>query len=527
MTSASATYPGKRPTSVVLLCAVLALSACTTLGPDYQTPEVNWIDNWQTSLYGQADTPQQQAVSDLRFWWTLFDDPALNRLIEQVREANPSLRIAGLRILESRAQLGIARSNLYPQSQQLGGSVDYVSTRRRGGDLPNNDDSFVGYQSGFNLAWELDFWGRFKRGIESADAAFFASIANQRNLQVLLSAQVAELYFAYRTTVLRIRIARENADIQKRSYEITEKIYKSGQQGELDLQQARTQYLSTLSTIPELEITLTKTRNALATLLARPPGELAELNGAADSLPMVKPLVIQAIPARLLIRRPDISAAAWQVAAQSAQIGIAEADFYPSIALFGSIGLSGDTRSSSADIGTLSIGPGVNWNIFDHGRIANNVRVQDARLQQLIEQYQDTVLQAAREIDDAAISVVKSAERQRVLSESVAAARRSLELANKRYREGYADFQRVLDAQRAMFTQAENELVNQGSHVGSVISLYKALGGGWFDTPVKQLIPVQTRDTMEQRSDWGNLLDSPLPDDRLNPSTVSGAQTHE
>ena len=344
---------------------------------------------------------------------------------------------------------------------------------------------------------------------------------------MLLSAQVADLYFAYRTTELRIRIAEENAAIQKRSYEITERVYKSGQQGELDLQQARTQYLSTLSTIPDLQTTLIKTRNALASLLGRPPGDLAELKEPAKSLPMVKPLVIQGIPARLLMRRPDISSAAWQAAAQSAQIGIAEADFYPSITLFGNIGLSGDSRSSSADVGSLSIGPGVNWNIFDHGRIANNVRVQDARLQQLIEQYRDTVLQAAREIDDAAISVVKSAEQQQVLSQSVVAARRSLELANNRYREGYADFQRVLDAQRALFAQAERELVNQGSHVGAVIALYKALGGGWLDTPVQQLIPEQTRDTMEQRSDWGNLLDSPLPVDGLNPSIPSGAQTHE
>jgi NodT family efflux transporter outer membrane factor (OMF) lipoprotein len=488
---------------------------------------VTWLDDWQTTLYGQADTPQQQAEADLRFWWRLFDDPALNHLIEEAREANPSLRIAGLRILESRAQLGIARSNLYPQNQQLGGAIDYVNTQRRGGNLPDDNSDFASYQAGFNLGWELDFWGRFKRGIESADATFFASIANQRNLQVLLSAQVADLYYAYRTTELRIRIARNNAAIQKRSYEITEMIYKSGQQAELDLQQAKTQYLSTLSTIPELQITLTKNRNALATLLGRPPGELEELAVPAEKLPIVEPLDIQGIPARLLMRRPDISAAAWQVAAQSAQIGIAEADFYPSIALAGSIGLSGDSRGSSPRIGTLSVGPGFSWNIFDHGRIANNVRVQDARLQQLIEQYQDTVLQAAREIDDAAISVVKAAEQQHVLSASVIAAQRSLELANKRYYEGYSDFQRVLDAQRAMFTQSERELANQSSHVSAVIALYKALGGGWLDTPVQQLIPEQMRNTMEKRSDWGDLLDSPLPEDRLDASSASGSQKHE
>jgi NodT family efflux transporter outer membrane factor (OMF) lipoprotein len=510
-----------------LACAALLLGACTTLGPDFEEPQVSWVDDWQTTLYGQAATPGQQAQADLHFWWNLFDDPALNRLIESSRQANPSLRIAGLRILESRAQLGIASAGQYPQVQQLGGGIDYVNTRRRGGDLRNETRDFVSYQSGFNLAWELDFWGRFRRSIESADAAFFASIANQRNLQVLLYAQVADLYYAYRTTELRIAIARENAAIQRRSYEITERIYSSGQQGELDLQQARTQYLATLSTIPDLQITLTQTRNALTTLLGRPPGDLPELAGPTEELPRVEPLAIQGIPARLMMRRPDISAAAWQVAAQSAQIGIAETDFYPAISLLGTVGWSGDSRGSSPDTGTLAVGPAFNWNIFDHGRIENNVRVQDARLQQLIEQYRETVLQAAREIDDAAISVVKAAEQQKVLNESVVSARRSLELANTRYREGYADFQRVLDAQRSVFSQEERELVNQGSHVAAVIALYKALGGGWLDTPVQQLVPEEVRDTMQERSDWGELLDQPLPADLSHTPSAPGSLPNE
>ncbi len=505
-----------------LLGGAITLSACTTLGPDYQKPQVSWLDDWQTSLYGQIADPDRQAVSDLRFWWHLFDDPVLSRLVEAARQANPSLRIAGLRILESRAQLGIAGSGLYPQVQQIGSSVSVVNTRRRGGSLPNNDDSFVSYQAGFNLGWELDFWGRYQRGVESADAAFFSSIANQQDAQVLLSAQVADLYFAYRTTEGRITIARENAAIQRRSYEITERVYKSGQQSELDLQQAKTQYLSTLSTIPDLQITLTQTRNALATLLGRPPGDVPELAGESKGLPGVEPVLIRDIPAQLLLRRPDVRAAAWQVAAQSAQIGIAEADFYPAISLLGSLGWSGNSRSASPTTGTFTLGPGLNWNIFDHGRIANNVRLQDARLQQLIEQYQNTALQAAREIDDAAISVVKTAEQQTLLADTVAAARRSLELANKRYREGYADFQRVLDSQRALFSQAERELVNQGSQVSAVIALYKALGGGWLETPVQQLVPQPMREDMQERSDWGELLTSPLPPEPSDASADPG-----
>ncbi len=516
-----------RLNSAILLFVGIALSGCTTLGPDYQEPKVDWLDEWQTALYGQVGKPEAQSENDLRFWWTLFDDPALNQLIELARQENPSLRIAGLRILESRAQLGIAGSTLYPQVQQLVGAVDYVNTKQRGGDLPSDNQSFGSYQAGFNLGWELDFWGRFRRGIESADAAFFASIADQQDVQVLLTAQIADLYYAHRTIELQIKIARENAAIQKRSYEITERIFKSGEQGELDLQQARTQYLSTLSTIPDLQITLTQIRNALNTLLGRPPGEISELAADTEKLPSVDPLVIRDIPAKLVLRRPDIRAAVWQVAAQSAQIGIAEADFYPTISLAGSIGWSGNSLSASPTTGGLTIGPGVSWNIFDYGRIGNNVRVQDARLQQLIEQYQSEVLQAAREIDDASVSVVKTAEQQLVLDESVQSAHRSLELANARYREGYSDFQRVLDAQRTLFSQAERQLNTQGSHISAIIALYKALGGGWTATPIEQLIPEKLASSMQERSDWSNLLTEPLPTGPARPIPASEATRNE
>jgi NodT family efflux transporter outer membrane factor (OMF) lipoprotein len=514
----------RRSHRAVLLAGALAVSGCTLLGPDYRQPDVTWLDEWQPSLYGLRE---EKTETDLRFWWHLFNDPVLNDLIEQARKENLSLQIAGLRILESRALLGIAGSGLYPQLQQASGAINYVNTRRRGGALGNDDDSKATYQAGFNLAWELDFWGRFRRAIESADAGFFASIANQQAIQVLLSAQVADLYFAYRTTELRIAIARENAAIQKRSYEITERIYQSGQDSELDLQQAKTQYLATLATIPDLEITRTTIRNALCAVLGRPPEDLPELAHPLARLPAIKSAGIREIPARLLLRRPDIRASASLVAAQSAQIGIAEAEFYPAISLLGSIGWSGATSSSTSDITTLAAGPAFRWNIFDYGRIANNVRLQDARLQQLIENYQNTVLLAAREIDDAAIGVVKTREQQVILDASVQAAKRSLELANSRYREGYADFQRVLDAQRAMFAQEERQLINEGNHVSAVVALYKALGGGWLDTPVQDLIPENVRNTMQRRTDWGNLLTAPLPESPANPSSASGGIRNE
>ena len=495
---------------VLHLCLVLTLAACTTVGPDYQEPDVAWLADWQTDLYGQVAPPEQQSEVDLSFWWQMFDDPVLNGLIEEARSENITLQIAGLRVLESRALLGIAGSGRYPQVQQVTGAVTYVASRESGAGS-GGTDSLADYQAGFGLGWELDFWGRFRRSIESADAAFFASMTNHQDVQVLLAAAVADLYYAYLAAQLRIDIAQHNADIQKRSLEITEELYTSGQDSELDLQQAKTQYLATLSAIPELEISLINVRNALTAVLGRPPGALPELQQMPEDLPGVEPVDIRDIPARLLARRPDIRTAAWQVAAQSAQIGVAKADYYPAISLLGTIGWSGNSVTASPDVGTLAAGPAVSWNVFDYGRIGNNVRVQDARLQQAIGAYQDSVLQAAREIDDAAISVIKTGERKEILTAAVVAANRSLDLANIRYREGYADFQRVLDAQRALFSQAERELINRSNHISAIISLYKAIGGGWLETPIETLIPETVRSSMKERSNWGDLLDAPLP----------------
>jgi NodT family efflux transporter outer membrane factor (OMF) lipoprotein len=512
---------------LVLASGILTLIACTTLGPDYQEPDVTWLQNWQPSAYGaRLDAPAEKQL-DLQFWWRLFNDPALNQLIAVARQENLQLRIAGLRIFESRAVLGIAGSNLYPQLQQVSGAINYVNSQSNGGAVQDSSQSFGNYNLGFNVGWEIDFWGRFQRGIESAGAAFFASIANQQDVQVIISAQVTDLYFAYRITESRIAITRRNAEIQKRSYEITQTLFNNGQQSELDLQQAKTQYLATLSGVPEQEISLLKIRNSLTVLLGRPPGDIPELDVPEYKLPVISTDSIQNIPANLLNRRPDVRAAAWQIAAQSAQIGIAEADYYPAISLLGSIGLSGSNLSGSSDTRGLSVGSGLRWNIFDYGRIANNVRVQDARLQQLIESYQNSVLQAAREVDDAAYSIQKTAEQQVIIDQAVEASERALAIANIRYREGYADFQRVLDAQRALFIQAERQLLTEGNHITAFIGLYKGLGGGWTETPFDQLIPEDVRKTMQDRTEWGDLLTTPVSETEDNSASAQETSQDE
>ncbi|AHX14918.1 RND transporter [Dyella jiangningensis] len=489
----------------LLLASVACLGGCTTVGPDFRPQHESWPEHWSSPAFEQATTSRTQP--DASQWWQVFADPSLERLIDEADANNTDLKVAGLRVLEARAQLGIALSGRYPQVQQIGVDAAYAKTHNHNEPTGSVPGSWQ-YGAGFNLGWELDFWGRFKRAIESADAAYFASQANREAVLVLVHAQVADTYYTMRTAEARLRLARENADLQKRSFEITERLFKSGESDELDFQQAKTQYLSTLSSIPDFESQITLARHALAVLIGRPPGPLPELDEQPDKqgfIPLVNRAVLQDVPANLLLRRPDVRAAEFQMAAQSALIGVAKADLYPSVSLLGTLAWSASTRAGSPSTLTVAAGPSVIWNVFDHGRIVNNVRVQDARLQQLEVGYQGTVREAARQADDAATSLISALQRDSILRDAETSARRSLTLANTVYREGYSDFQRVLDAQRALSAEQDAYVVNRANAVGSLIALYKAVGGGWHtDQP---LIDPATREQMKQRTDWGDLFD--------------------
>ncbi|KGE00317.1 RND transporter [Achromobacter sp. RTa] len=490
----------------LLLIGALCLSGCVQLGPDFEPQREAWTRGWNTPALQQASREGQQP--DARQWWRIFDDPVLEYLVAQADADNAGLRIAGLRIMEARAQLGIARSGRYPQVQVLGADTLYTRRSSRSAEGNPRPSSFWQYSAGFDIGWELDFWGRFSRAIESADAAYFEAQANREDVLVLLHAQVADSYFTLRTAEARLRIARGNAAIQKRSYEITQRLYASGESDELDLQQAKTQYLATLGSIPEFESQIMRARNALAVLVGRAPGPIPQLAEKEAVVPLVDRAVLQDVPANLLLRRPDIRAAELRIAAQSAQVGVAQADLYPALTLLGSIVWSATSLAGTSGGMALLAGPALSWNVFDHGRLQNNVRVQDARLQQLIVAYQDEVRQAAREADDAASGLIKALERDGILRDSAQAAERSLALANALYREGYSDFQRVLDAQRALASQQDAYVANRGAAVGDLIALYKALGGGWQSA--EPVLDAATREQMQRRTDWGDLLSEPV-----------------
>ena len=507
-----------RPARLAATLAALLTGGCTAVGPDFQRPDVPWLENWPVSpeLAEALAPPAAEVPHDT--WWLVFDDPALDAVVAEAQRSNPSVRVAGSRIMEARAQLGIAGSALYPQLQQLSGQAFRVG--QDASDVPSQ--SYNSYGAAFDIAWEMDFWGKFRRGIEASDAAYFASVAQYDDVQVLVAAQAASFYATIRTFEQRLRIAHENAALQQRSLEITERLFKSGNESELDVQQAKSLYLGTLATIPDLESALRQAQNALSILLGRPPGPLPEMATGYEHIPEAGLEVIVEMPADLLRRRPDVRTAEMQLAAQSALIGVSTADLYPSISLLGSIGLSATSLSSSSRSLTWGIGPSLVWNVFDRGLLTNTVLLQDARFQQLYEQYQDAVLRAAREVDDAAVSFAKTREQIVLLDESVKAAQRSLDIATLQYREGLTDFQRVLDSQRSLFLQQDTLVTAQGGVMQNVVAIYKAMGGGWEQGRSRPVVDDATRETMERRSDWKGILAAPLPPpEALPPSSAT------
>jgi NodT family efflux transporter outer membrane factor (OMF) lipoprotein len=498
------------------LGVVLIMAGCTTVGPDFVAPRAPPIGQWQDS---SSAVVTSRPVEQIR-WWDAFADPVLGRLIEIAYRNNYSLKVAGLKVLEARAQLGIAVGSLYPQVQQANGSATYTQASKNAANTASGDLGFWEYNVGASVGWELDFWGKYRRSIESADANLLASIAGYDNALVLLVAQVADTYVVIRTAEAQLAVARENVVIQQRAVQITEARFRGGDVGELDVLQARTQLLGTQATIPPLEIGLQQVKNALSTLLGRPPGDLTAILGPRPGVIPAAPQAIAAgAPTDLLRRRPDVRQAEFAAATQSAAIGVAEADLYPSFGLSGFLGVmaadgTNTTRTGNSGIGQLfnanSItfigGPYFSWNVLNYGRIRNNVRVQDARLQQLLEDYQSTVLNAVKEVEDGMVGFVRNREQERILAETEASAKRSLAIADIGYREGFTDFQRVLDAQNSLLRAQQQLVTARGNTVGSAIGIYRALGGGWEMRSGQAFVDDATADTMRKRVDWGDLL---------------------
>lgn len=510
---------GRRRAATCAIGAWLLLAGCTMVGPEYQRPESPLGPEWyQAEVEGLATTPQSEAA-----WWTLVGDPELERLIDKAFETNNTLEIAGLRILQSRAELGIATGLQYPQSQVAAGSATGLSASRNAANTAAGDLDYLQYSVGASVTWEMDFWGRYRRGIEAADALYRQALASYDGAVVLVAAQVAFSYITIRALEEQIRITRENIASQQRSFDIVNVSFQNGETSELDVLQARTLLLSTQATLPTLQAQLEQARHSLAVLIGQPPGTVRGMLSENVPIPAVPERLSVGLPAELLRQRPDVRAAEYQAMAANASVGLATADLYPSFTLSGSIGVvaadnTDTTRTGASGIGELfssdsltwSAGPAFVWPFLNYGRIRNNIRVQDAVLQQALTGYRETVLQAAREVEDAIVALDGARRQHVLLEETVRVAQRATDVAMLRFQEGFADYQRVLDAQTALFAQQGRLVASRGDMAAAFVALYLALGGGWQAGP-DAYVPPATIDAMRERTNWGDLLDEVEP----------------
>jgi NodT family efflux transporter outer membrane factor (OMF) lipoprotein len=476
----------------LLVLAVLAslLTGCTPLkewvhngfrvGPNFHEPPGQVASQWIDA----SDPRLIAGPSDDDAWWTVLQDPALESLIETAHLQNLDLKAVGTRVLQAQAQRNIEAGNLFPQSQTAIGDYAHAQISRNLNvfnnprvNLPNNINIWA---TGFNASWELDVWGRIRRSIESANANRDATVEAYRAALVTLVGDVAAAYIQIRTLQERIAYARQNLEIQQGTLSLAEARLRDGKATALDVKQARTSLAQTESSIPPLEISLRQANNRLCVLLGMAPRDLTSDLGEA-AIPTTPPDVVAGIPAQLLERRPDVRRALRDAAAQCARIGVAEADFYPQIGVTGFIGyVASDIHKVFAEKSlTGLILPNFSWKILNYGRVLNNVRNQDARFRELILQYQQTVLQAGREVEDGLVAFLQYQLQARSLETGVKEAADSVTLVQSQYRAGIVDFNRVFTAQTAL-VGLQDQLANaRGNIAASLVAVYRALGGGW------------------------------------------------
>lgn len=496
------------------LIALLLLSGCATVGPDFRKPELPAPEGWLEA----GDPRMNTEGDDHRDWWKSFNDPALEELIQRAFENNLTLEIAGLRVYEARANLGVAVGTLYPQHTQVGLSAERFKLSENAEPvaiLPplvqeGVTTDFSNYRLGFGTVWELDFWGKYRRIVEAADASLAARIAAYDTVLVTVTGELASAYILLRTLEQRLVVVRRNADIQRRSVEISGVRHRNELTSELDVVQAQVQLKNTEASIPRLEASLREVENALSMLLGATPGDVRSIIGGAADIPVTPTSVAVGMPADLIRRRPDIRQAEYLAAFQSARIGITKAELYPSFRLGGTIGFAatdlGDLVDSSSAAGI--IGAGFSWNILNFGRIKNRVRADDARFQQSLAHYEAVVLNALREVENAQTAFLRAQEEVTVLSDASRMAQRAVDLALVQYRDGIADFTRVLTAQKALAIQETLLTGARGRVARYLIDIYRALGGGWQIREGEDFIPADAKDAMRERTNWGDLLEA-------------------
>jgi len=436
-------------------------------------------DVWHQELIEGLESGE----ANLQTWWKSLDDPVLNSLIDRAESGNLDLKAAIERINEARALLGIATGERFPD---INGSGD-ITRARFGEDFsaPSLDQKRTDYyySTGLDAFWEIDFWGRITRQIESAEQNMYASAESYRDVLVILYADVALNYVELRTLQARLQFAEKNTETQRKTLKLTEDRLKAEIAPELDVEQAKLNLSRTESTIPSLKQLIVQAVNRLGVLLGEHPQSLhRELSGNV-AVPEPPQNITVNIPADILRKRPDIRRAERELAAQTARVGVATADLYPTFSLFGTLGFEATADLLDSTNRYWSMGPQFRWNIFDGGRVRSRIQAEDARTRQALARYEQTVLLALEEVENSMVSYAQESDRRMILDRSVAASQKSAELVRVLYITGLTDFQNLLDMERTLFEQQDIRTASEGQVTKNLIRLYKAMGGGWTYQP--------------------------------------------
>jgi NodT family efflux transporter outer membrane factor (OMF) lipoprotein len=468
-----------------LAAAALCLSGCTSfsdyfhhdfkVGPEYTPAKAAVAPQWIDA----SDIRVRSHAADLSRWWSVFNDPVLNDLIYHAYNQNINLKEYGTRILQARYNLAMSKGEIFPQTQQTTGSYTRTgaSVNQTAPGVPKWGDNF---NYGFGLAWELDFWGLYRRQILNAQANLDASVDNYDAVLVTLLCDTAQYYVQMREYQEEIELTRQNAKLQRDVLKVIQDRVNAGTLTNLDLAQQQSTLSQVEAAIPAFEIQLRQAQDQLCTLLGIPPADLQARLGQRP-IPAAPRDVVVGIPAQLLERRPDVRAAERNAAAQAQEIGIAQAELYPHISITGNLAYSAQNASQlftyPASYG--SVGPSFQWNILNYGRLSNNVRLQDAKFQQTLLDYRTAVLTANQEAEDGLISFLRSQEQARLLTAATVAADKAFQIGLAQYRVGTVDFNRLATLESTLVTSQISQAQAQSQIALGLIQVYRALGGGW------------------------------------------------
>jgi NodT family efflux transporter outer membrane factor (OMF) lipoprotein len=467
----------------LVAAGALVLAGCN-VGPNYQTPAVRVPAAYQAAAAQVTTAPTttmaatQPASPDLTRWWETFHDPALNRLIHEAVDANLDVRLASARIRQARAELEYAQGALLPTADA---TASYSRSRYSQSEVQAIAGTYDLYQAGFDAGWEVDVFGGERRAVEAARGALQARTEARRDTLVMLLGEVAQNYIMLRGYQHERQIIEGNVRTQNETLNLQKRRRRAGVAADLPIAQAEAQLESTRSELPVVETSIQNALHRLAVLLDRDVADLQRELAAEAPIPAGPSELPVGLPSELLRRRPDIRQAERNLAAATANIGVATADLYPKFSLLGNIGLGSNPFRALGNAQSLfwSVGPSASWSLFSGGQVRANIRAKNAMQEQALIQYRQTIIQAVSEVEDAIVTYRQNQIRRDSLRAATTANRRSLELARRLNDAGVVDFLNVLDAQQLLYTSEDQLAQSEQSVSTSLVALYKALGGGW------------------------------------------------